>query len=122
MKRLVSLTGLAAGVALLTAPTASGAASYSLRFQRSNPHVSSFSVRRYQRPQLSHRTYTPLRSRESRTTSRKNYMPTNTQIRSGRTRHYRRPARTQLSRNPSNRIAGHKKYRVRRRVRWAANR
>lgn len=121
MKRLVTLAGLAAGVALLASSPADGAA-YSLRIRRSVPPKSTFSVRRYQRRQLTYRTYSPLRSIESRTVARKNYMPNNSQTRSGRIRHYKRPQRTSLVRNPSTRIAGHKKYRVRRRVRWAPNR
>ena len=123
MRRSVLLTCAALGIALAAAANVY-AASYSLRFQRSfRPRAGSqFTVKKYQRPMIRHRRFTGLRRIESRTTRFRNYMPTNQQVRSGRNRHYSRPERTRQSRDPSQRYAGRKRTRIRRRVRWAANR
>jgi len=121
MKRFFSLVSMVLGAAILLAPTAYGA-SYSLRRTKTWRPSSSFRIRRYQRPQLRHRRYARFRSIESRTSRRKNYMPTNQQRRTGRNRHYKRPERTKGSRNPSMRSAGRKRRTIRRRVRWAPNR
>jgi len=128
MKRSDLLAGVLVGAAVMAAPAVDGA-EFSLKFQPSfsrpkgpAPISSRFSTKRFQRKQLSHKQFSGLRRRESRTTRFRNYIPTNQQIRSGRIRRYKRPERTPLSRNPSNRIAGRKRTRIRRRVRWSPNR
>jgi len=123
MKRSVLVIAAAFGVALIAVPTVYGA-SYSLRFRRSfRPGAGSqFTVKKYQRPMVRHRQFTPLVRRHSRTTKFRNYMPNNQQIRTGRNRYYKRVERTRSSRDPSRRYAGRRQIEIRRHIRWAANR
>ncbi len=93
------------------------------KFERLTQPASQFTVRRYQRPMRSQRRFVALQRRESRTTRFRNSVPSNQQIRTGRNRHYQRPQRTKLSRDPSLRIAGRQRtVIIRRHSRWASNR
>ena len=92
------------------------------KFERLTQPAPQFVVRQYQRPMRSKRRFVSLQRRGSRTNRLKNNMPTNRQIRTGRNRNYKRPERTALSRDPSLRISGRQRMRIRRHSRWAANR
>ena len=92
------------------------------KFEKLTQPTPQFTVKEYQRPMRSQRRFVALQRRQSRTNRFKNNMPTNKQVRSGRNRHFKRPQRTKLARDPSLRSSGRQRAQVRRRSRWSANR